>query len=77
MPKLPVLKDKQLVKALLKMGFFIHRQKGTSHLIMAHSDGRRTTVPIHPGNDIPKGTLKAILNDLKINIEEFTNTLRQ
>jgi len=75
MPKLPIVKEKQLVKALLKMGFFVHRQRGTSHLIMTHTDGRRTTIPIHPGKDIPKGTLKAILNDLEINTEELAKAL--
>ncbi len=69
MPKLPVLKNKELIKTLKKMGFFECRQRGTSHLIMAHPDGRRTTIAIHQGKDIPNGTLKAIIHDINISVE--------
>ena len=75
MPKLPVIKDKQLIKILSKLGFIKHRQKGTSHLVMIHSDGRRTIVAIHPGKDIPRGTLKAILRDIEITNNDFVDLL--
>ena len=71
MPKLPIIKDKKLIKILGKIGFSKHRQGSTSHLIMVHSDGRRTVIPIHPGKDIPKGTLKAILRDIEITNNDF------
>lgn len=77
MPKLPVLKDRQLIKALKSLGFFEHRQRGTSHLIMAHSDGRRASIPIHSGKDIPRGTLKGILKDLEIPTNEFIKFLKK
>lgn len=77
MPKLPIIKDRELIRALKKLGFFEHRQRGTSHLIMAHPDGRRATIPIHPGKDIPRGTLKGILRDLEISTEEFIKLLRE
>ena len=76
MPKLPIVKGKQIVKALTKIGFFIHRQRSGSHLIMAHADGRRTTIPMHPGKDMPKGTLKAILNDINISTQKFIEALK-
>ena len=75
MPKLPVIKDRQLIKALEKLGFYKHRQRGTSHLIMAHSDGRRVAISVHPGKDIPRGTLKGILRDLEISTKEFIKLL--
>jgi len=73
MPKLPILKDKELIKILKKLGFTQHRQKSTSHLIMKHSDGRRVVIPIHPGKDIPKGTLLSIIRSTKIAKENFFN----
>jgi len=76
MPKLPTLKSKVLVRILKSVGFFEHRQKSTSHLVMKHSDGRRTIVPIHSNKDIPKGTLLAILRDIQITKEELIKTLR-
>ena len=75
MPKLPALTDRALIRALHKIGFVEHRQRGTSHLVMKHLDGRRTVIPIHPGHDIPKGTLHAILRDIDISSEELIKFL--
>lgn len=75
MPKLPVVKSKDLVKALKSVGFLEHRQRSTSHLMMKHGDGRRTIVPMHSNKDIPKGTLLAILKDIQITKEELVKIL--
>jgi len=76
MPKLPCLKDRELIRVLKKLGFLEHPQRGTSHVIFKHLDGRRTTVSRHPGKDMPRGTLKAILYDINISIEEFIKVLK-
>lgn len=76
-PRLPVLKDKELIRALRKLGFVERRQRGTSHLIMAHSDGRRASIPIHSGKDLPRGTLAGILRDLQISTEELGRLLQK
>ena len=58
--KLPVIKPKEAVKALLRIGFIKKRQKG-SHLILWHPRWKRAVpVPIHDP-DIKKGTLKSII----------------
>jgi predicted RNA binding protein YcfA (HicA-like mRNA interferase family) len=77
MPKLPIIKSKIFVKTLRDLGFTEHRQRGTSHLIMKHSDGRRATIPIHPGKDIPRGTLRGILRDVEISPDEFIKALKK
>lgn len=74
MPKLPVIRAKSLVKALENIGFCKVRQKG-SHVFLSHKDGRCTTVPLHSSHDIPAGTLKAILNDIKISKDEIIDIL--
>jgi len=76
MPKLPVLKAKELVLVLNKMGFYKHHQVG-SHAQFKHPDGRRITISIHPGKDIPTGTLRGILLDLKISTKEFVRVLKK
>jgi len=76
MPKLPVLKAKELVLVLNKMGFYKHHQVG-SHAQFKHPDGRRITISIHPGKDIPRGTLRGILLDLKISTKEFVRVLKK
>lgn len=64
-----------MVRVLEKFGFENHRKSGTSHLVMKHPDGRRTTVAIHAGKDIPIGTLLAILRDVGISRDEFVKLL--
>ena len=75
MLRLPAIKDTELIKVLLKLGFVESSRKGTSHNIFKHSDGRRTTVSRHKGKDIPRGTLRAILRDVDILPEEFEKLL--
>lgn len=74
MPKLSPIRGKELVKILLKTGFREIRQKG-SHLRLEHPDGRKTTIPLHPGENVGKGLLRKILHDVTISVENF-NKLR-
>lgn len=70
MPKLSPIGSKKLIKILLKEGFVLLRQKG-SHARLEHSDGRKTTVPIHSGESIDVGLLRKILRDVILTPEEF------
>ena len=71
MRKLPKLNGKELAKIIEKFGF-IHSHTRGSHMVYKHPDGRRTTIPYHPGEEIGPGLLnKIIKKDLKIKREEF------
>ena len=70
MGKLVLISGKKLCKILEKLGFQPIRAKG-SHIRFKHQDGRRTVVPVHANEDIGKGLLLAILNQIKINKEEY------
>jgi len=76
MAKLPIVKGEEALKALLKTGFYIHHQTG-SHARLFHKTkpDLKITVPIH-SKDIPKGTLKRILKQADLSIEEFLRLLR-
>ncbi|PJC30260.1 hypothetical protein CO051_06645 [Candidatus Roizmanbacteria bacterium CG_4_9_14_0_2_um_filter_39_13] len=72
MPKLPILKSKQVLQKFEKLGFVEDRQAG-SHIILLHKqDGRRAVIPLHV-KDLPKGTLAAILRESKIRRDDFIN----
>ena len=73
MAKLPALKPKDVVKTLKKFGFKMKRQTG-SHARLIHPDGRATTVALH-SRDLPRGTLRAILRQSEISLEEFVKAL--
>lgn len=74
MTKLPSLRARKLVKILLHLGFRQIRQEG-SHVFFRHQDKRTTVVPLHPGKDIGKGLLRAILSNIKISPKEFQDYL--
>ena len=74
MSNLPQVRPKDVVRALEKAGFKRERQTG-SHVFLKHSDGRLTSVSIHP-KSIPKGTLRAILRQTKIKPEELKELLK-
>jgi predicted RNA binding protein YcfA (HicA-like mRNA interferase family) len=65
---------KLLNRLLEKAGFKVARVAG-SHHIMRHPDGRGTTVPVHPGRDVAKGTLRGILADAGLTIQELQRFL--
>jgi predicted RNA binding protein YcfA (HicA-like mRNA interferase family) len=70
MGNIPILKPREVVSILQKMGFVQIRQKG-SHKQFKHYDGRITTVPFHSGCDISPVLLREILKDISVTIEEF------
>lgn len=71
MSKLPRnIKPERLLKVLSKMGFQEYKGRG-SHRRLRHPDGRWTQIPIHP-KPIPQGTLRKILQQAEISIEELS-----
>lgn len=73
MPKLPVIKGRELIKFLESLGFNVTRIKG-SHSRLKSDSGKATSVPVHGNKDIPKGLLRKIIReDLEMDLEEFCN----
>jgi len=70
MPKLPVASGLKIVKVLVKIGYEVDHQTG-SHLILRHKEEphRRLTVPNH--REVAKGTLRAIIKQSGLTVEEF------
>ena len=75
MTSVPVIPARELLRVLRKLGFEEVRTRGSHHRFV-HPDGRKTTVPVHAGRDIPRGLLRKIVTvDLGITMEEFTSLL--
>ena len=70
MSKLAPIRGRELILILEKLGFEKAHQKG-SHVRMKHSDGRRTSVPVHSGEKVGVGLLRKILRDVNISRDEF------
>jgi len=74
MTRLPTLTGAKVIKALQRAGFEVLRQRG-SHVYLRHSDGRRTVVPVHKGEDLGRGILGKILRDVEMDRETFLEFL--
>ena len=70
MSQLPRVSGREVVKALGKIGYEQDRQRG-SHIILRQTvpPHRRVTAPDH--GEIAKGTLRAIIRDVGLTIDEF------
>jgi len=70
-PRLPSLTARELIKKLRRAGFVFDRQAKGSHEIWLHPETRRRVViPNHPGS-LPRGTLRAILKQTGLAVEEL------
>ncbi|MBC7461864.1 MAG: type II toxin-antitoxin system HicA family toxin [Thermoleophilia bacterium] len=68
---MPVMNAKAAVKLLRSNDFAFVRQRG-SHATYAHaSNGRQAVVPMHNG-DLPRGTLRSILQQAGLGVEALS-----
>lgn len=70
MPKLPVIRPKELVRILSKLGFVEKRQRGSHLILVNETKNKQITIPMH-NKPLKRGTLAAILRQGDIPIEEL------
>jgi predicted RNA binding protein YcfA (HicA-like mRNA interferase family) len=77
MPKLPIVSSKQIIRVLHEIGFQNAPKRGNgSHLAFVKTDAGKTRLVIVPDrNEIPKGTLLAILEQAGLTKDEFIRLL--
>jgi predicted RNA binding protein YcfA (HicA-like mRNA interferase family) len=68
--KLPRVTAAEAIKVLERTGFFLTRQSG-SHRIYKNKEGKRVTIPCHPGKVLHPKVLKSILRDADLTIGKF------
>jgi len=73
MSSLPQISGRECVKALAKAGFYVKRQQG-NHMILRRDDPfAQVVVPDHKMLD--RGTLRAIIRQAGLSIDEFLELL--
>ena len=70
MGSIPILKPREVIARLQRLGFTEVRQRG-SHKQFRHPDGRATTVPMHSGRDISPTLLRLICRDIRLPVGDF------
>lgn len=74
--KLPVINGNRAIRALNKAGFVVERIAGSHHVLVHPDDLSRTvTVPVHGNRDLKPGTLRSIIRQTGLTVEEFTKLL--
>jgi predicted RNA binding protein YcfA (HicA-like mRNA interferase family) len=73
MGRLSGYRYREIVRILKNFEFEFYRQAAGSHEIWFNAKTNKfTTIPNHTG-DMPEGTLRAILKQADIDVEEFLN----
>ena len=71
MPKLPVLSGRQVCIILSSHGFDEVRQRG-SHVVMQRKlAGFTLTIPVPDHKELRRGTLRAIIRQSGLSVEDF------
>ena len=70
---LRLISGQEAIKALAKVGFYIRRQRGSHIILRRDSPYAQVSVPNHKTLD--RGTLRAIIRDANLTIEDFNNLL--
>jgi predicted RNA binding protein YcfA (HicA-like mRNA interferase family) len=74
--RLPIVNGKRVIRALTKAGFTLNRIAGSHHVMIYPGDQKRTvTVPVHVGRDLKPGTLRSIIRQAGLSVEEFVELL--
>ncbi len=74
MSKLPSLSGKNAIKAFIKIGYKVVRQKG-SHIRLLHCDIHRIPLTVPDHKVLGKGLLRKLLRDAEISVDEFIKLL--
>ena len=72
MSRLPIISGKEVVKALVRIGYYI-RGRESSHVHLRHPSRPPLTVPDH--REVAKGTLRTIIRDAGLSKDQFVDLL--
>ncbi len=75
MSKLPVVTARDVVRVAEKLGFVFDRQKGSHAVYLREPDKRRPFIPMHKGRDLKPGTLRGLIDDMGLSVDEFVERL--
>ena len=73
MSLLPGISGRQCARALGKAGFSLRRQHGSHMILRRDSPFSQVVVPDH--KELDRGTLRAIIRQSGLGVEEFTKLL--
>ena len=72
--RLPQVSGRDCVRALGRAGFVVRRQRSTHITLTRNEPFAQVTVPDH--HHVDRGTLREIIRQAGMTVEEFTNLVR-
>ena len=76
MAKLPSIRARDVVRVAESVGFVLDRQRGSHAVYLRATDRRRVVIPMHGTKDLKPGTLRGIISDMGLSVEEFVEKLK-
>jgi len=74
MSKLIVVSGRECIRALEIVGFFVIRQKGSHVSMIREEPFNQIVVPNH--KELDRGTLRAIIRQAGLSVDEFNDLLK-
>ncbi len=74
MPKLPVVKPKEIIKVLQKAGFSIDHVSGSHYIMYNQNRTLRTSIPYH-NKPLKRKTLKSIIDSAQLSVGKLKELL--
>jgi len=75
MTRLPRVSGKVVLSTLMRSGFKVVHIRGSHHYLSKEGAVKLVVVPVHGRSIVPPGTLKSILRQAGLTVEDFTDLL--
>jgi predicted RNA binding protein YcfA (HicA-like mRNA interferase family) len=75
MTKLPILSGKDVFKILSRIGYEHIRTRGSHMIMIKQTENGKKTIPVPNHKELAKGTLKAIMMQADLKLDELINLL--
>ena len=75
MAKLPSIRARDVARVAQSVGFAYDRQRGSHAVYYRESDHRRIVIPMHGAHDLKPGTLRGLIQDMGLSVDDFTRLL--
>jgi predicted RNA binding protein YcfA (HicA-like mRNA interferase family) len=75
MSSLPSVSGRDAIRAFERLGFVVDRVTGSHHILKKSGHPAALSVPVHGNKSLKRGTLRALIADAGVTVEEFESQL--
>ena len=75
MSRLPTVTGKEALDAFTRLGFSLVRISGSHHIMKRPGHPFMLSVPVHKNKALKPGTLRSLVNDAGVTVDEFVRAL--